>query len=150
MLDNSSKTKVATLTVCTLGIYYFYWCYQSKQAINKSANQELIPTNWLLVIPGVNYWWMWEYSEALEKVSFGRLKQNDTFLLYIVLTIGIWFINSTTYNIDVFGNSDSNHLSWTIFGILIGGFALLSIAGLAAFCAIMQGRINKLSAKPIS
>ncbi len=44
-----------------------------------------IPTAWLIIVPLVNIWWLWKYSEGVEKVTGGKLSGVLAFILLWVL-----------------------------------------------------------------
>jgi hypothetical protein len=149
MLSGPSSKKIYLYTVLTLGLYFFYWCSKSKYDINNSAKQKLIPTTWLLALPGGNYWWMWKYSEALEIVSYERLKKSDTFLYYILgshawllLTFGI------TPNFSFGGRTHLSSTLITIILIYIFVSIILEILGSAFFCTTMQKKISLIARPP--
>ena len=55
--------------------------------MNKLGAQ--IPTAWFLIIPIVNIWWLWKYSEGVDQVTKEKLSTPITFLLAMLLgTIG--------------------------------------------------------------
>ena len=48
-----------------------------------------IPTAWLIIVPFVNIYWLWKYSEGVEKVTNGALTGVLAFVLQFLLgTIG--------------------------------------------------------------
>jgi hypothetical protein len=82
---------VLFLTLFTLGIYGIVWSVKTKNEMNKLGAQ--IPTAWLLIIPLVNIWWMWKYSEGVEKVTGGKLSTVMAFVLWFLLgVIGMMII----------------------------------------------------------
>jgi hypothetical protein len=145
MLSGSSLKKIWLLNVVTFGTYYFYWCAHSRQDINKSAGRELIPSTWYLAIPGLNYYWVWQYSRGLEQVSFKRINGNDVFLVYIVganfVAIAPSFFRLLTFNPAA---TPSVHAIIVIVGLIILLLILASALGLAFFCAYVQRRVNAL------
>jgi len=71
------------LFVVTFGIYQFVWAVQNKTRMNAlGAN---IPTAWLLIIPFVNIWWMYKFSEGVGQVTRGGLSTIAAFLLLLFL-----------------------------------------------------------------
>jgi hypothetical protein len=150
--NSPSIPRIYLYTVASLGLYYFYWCSRSRRNVHASAHQQLIPSTWLLALPAGNYWWMWRYANALEWVSYRRLKASETFLLYI---IAFHLPLAITYNLRIFapGNQVSWHtlLTYLLLYILVADI-LLSV-GLAFFCSTMQKRIARLrppQAVPVS
>jgi hypothetical protein len=76
---------VLILTLFTFGIYGIVWSVKTKNEMNKLGAQ--IPTAWLIIIPFVNLWWMWKYSEGVEKVTGGKLSTVMCFVLWFLLGI---------------------------------------------------------------
>lgn len=74
---------VALLTLVTLGFYGIYWSVVTKGEMNKLGAE--IPTAWLMIVPLVNIWWLWKYSEGVEKVTGGKLSGVLAFILLWVL-----------------------------------------------------------------
>jgi hypothetical protein len=82
---------VLFLTLFTFGIYGIVWSVKTKNEMNKLGAQ--IPTAWLIIIPLVNIWWMWKYSEGVEKVTSGKLSTVMAFVLWFLLgVIGMMII----------------------------------------------------------
>ncbi|PID99425.1 hypothetical protein CSA80_01540 [Candidatus Saccharibacteria bacterium] len=73
------------LTLFTLGFYGIYWEVKTKGEMN--ARGADIPTAWLLLVPIVNLWWLWKYSEGVERVTGGKMSGLVAFLLIFVLGI---------------------------------------------------------------
>jgi len=143
MLNRPSVGKIYLYQFLTLGLYFFYWCWHSRADIHQAARQALIPATWFLAIPGLNFWWMWQYAHALEYVTHKRLKANDTFLLYII-GLDAWLI------VDIFRFQSLLHLT-NGYVVLIGVYILVEIGGLSFFCAAVQKRINSLlPSSPVS
>ncbi len=79
------------LTVVTFGIYAIYWSVSTKIELNKRG--ATIPTAWLIIVPIVNIWWMWKYSEAVDSETNGALSTVIAFLLLFLLgVIGMMII----------------------------------------------------------
>lgn len=71
------------LALITLGIYSIYWEVKTKgEMVKRGAD---IPTAWLIIIPIVNIWWLWKYSEGVEKVTDGKMQGVIAFILLFVL-----------------------------------------------------------------
>ncbi|GEM_PF-3223590 len=146
MLPPAPSTKKIYLYHClTLGFYFFYWCSHAGADVNQSARQKIVPSAWLLILPGGNYWWMWQYGQALDHVSYRRLKAADTFLLYIIASHA-WLLLTFGFQ-PSFNWVSSDHFSSLAVVLLCGYLALcliLQIVGAAFFCATMQRKINAL------
>ena len=74
---------VLLLPFVTFGFYSIYWMVQTK--IEMNAKGATIPTAWLIIIPLVNLWWMWKYSEGVEKVTGGKTSRVQAFILLFLL-----------------------------------------------------------------
>jgi hypothetical protein len=54
-----------------------------------------IPTAWLILIPIVNIWWVWKFSEGVDHTTKGGLSAGVTFLLLWLLSlIGVAIVQS--------------------------------------------------------
>jgi hypothetical protein len=144
MLDNPPSTqKIYTSTLLTLGIYFLYWCSASRSAIARAARRELLPSSWLLAIPGLNYLWIWQYAGALEFVSYRRIKRSDTFLLFVLATFLPYTILSSLPQ-GYSSYAPQLHEFLILAGIMLAVAVIGYILGLAFFCDVMQRKINKL------
>ncbi len=84
------------LPIITFGIYSLYWMVSTKLELNRRGSN--IPTAWILIIPIVNIWWMWKYSEAVEEQFGNKLSAPISFILLFLLgSIGGAIIQNT-YN----------------------------------------------------
>jgi len=69
---------VYILGFVTLGIYFLYWMYKTKNELNElGAN---IPSFILFFIPIVNIYWLYRYTEGWAYVT----KKDDAILYFIV------------------------------------------------------------------
>lgn len=82
-MKNRNVVAVILLTVVTLGIYGIVWDVSTKKEMNRLGAE--IPTAWLIIVPIVNIWWLYKYSEGVEKVTGGKLSAILCFVL-------IWFL----------------------------------------------------------
>jgi len=88
IMEKRSPITVALLTIVTLGIYGIIWYVKTKREMNKLGAD--IPTVWLIIIPIVGLYWLWKYSEGVEKVTNGKLSAILCFILmYLVGFVGI-------------------------------------------------------------
>lgn len=83
------------LVVITFGLYILYWFYQTAtelKAVVKDA--EASPTLWtiLLLIPIVNIYSYYKYSELYEKVCTEKINKWILFILWIFFSPAIWFL----------------------------------------------------------
>lgn len=86
-MKNRSVVGILLLTIVTLGIYSIYWQVSTKIEMNKRG--ATIPTAWLLIVPIVNIWWLWKYSEGVDKETNGHYSTVISFILLFLLgTIG--------------------------------------------------------------
>lgn len=73
------------LSIITFGIYALYWAVKSKgEMVQRGAE---IPTAWLIIVPIANIWWLWKFSEGVEKVTNGKMSGVIAFILLLVLDI---------------------------------------------------------------
>ena len=86
---------VFLLPFITLGIYSWYWLVKTKGEMNKLG--ESIPTAWIWLIPFVGViWWLWKYSEGVERVTNEKLGGILSFvLLFLLGNIGNAIIQDT-------------------------------------------------------
>jgi hypothetical protein len=84
-VKNRNPIAVALLTLVTLGIYGIYWFVKTKGEMNARGAE--IPTAWLLIVPFVNIWWLWKYSEGVAKVTNDKLPVVLGFVLLLLLDL---------------------------------------------------------------
>lgn len=86
-MQHRSPIMVILLSIITFGIYGLVWFVITKNQMNAKGAQ--IPTAWLLIIPFVNIWWLWKFSEGVELVTNKGMGTAVVFLLLWLLgTIG--------------------------------------------------------------
>lgn len=73
------------LSLITLGIYAIVWQVQTKTELKKLGAD--IPTAWLIIVPLANLYWIWKYSQGVEKVSNGKISAVLTLILLLLLSI---------------------------------------------------------------
>lgn len=83
-MKKRSIAAVLLLPFVTFGIYGIYWYVSTKGEMNSLGAK--IPTSWLLIVPFVNIWWLWKYSEGVEQVTNGKTSAILAFLL-------MWFLS---------------------------------------------------------
>lgn len=76
---------LVVLSIVTFGIYGLFWYVSVKNEMNRRGAK--IPTAWLIIIPFVNYYWMWKFSEGAEKVTKGKMSGPVAFILIFLLGI---------------------------------------------------------------
>ena len=84
-MTNRHPALVVLLTLCTCGLYYLYWLVTTKGEMNRLGAG--IPTAWLLLIPFANIYWLWRWSQGVEKVTNGALSAVSALLLS-------WFLSA--------------------------------------------------------
>lgn len=90
---------VFAFTMLTFGIYGVYWEVKTKGEMNTLGAQ--IPTAWLILVPFVNIWWMWKYSEGVEHVTSGKYSTVLTFLLlWLTNVIGMAIVQDAFNNVS--------------------------------------------------
>lgn len=95
-MKHRSPVAVFFLSIITLGIYSLVWEVKTKGEMNKlGAN---IPTAWLLIVPFVSLYWLWKYSEGVEKVTGGKQSTVLAFVLLILLGIVGMVIVQSEFN----------------------------------------------------
>ncbi len=71
---------VLGLSIITIGIYYIYWLVQTKKdMVNQGAD---IPTAWMIIIPLVNIYWLWKFSQGIGHVT---KQKTDPLVAFLVL-----------------------------------------------------------------
>ncbi len=84
-MKHRSPIAVLLLPFITFGIYSLYWAVSTKGEMNKLGAK--IPTAWLIIVPIVNIWWMWKYSEGVEYVTKEKMSGVLAFILWLLLYI---------------------------------------------------------------
>jgi hypothetical protein len=84
-MKNRSPIAVFFLPFVTFGIYGLVWQVKTKGEMNRLGAG--IPTAWLLIVPLVNIWWLWKYSEGVEKVTNGGMSGVLAFVLLFLLGV---------------------------------------------------------------
>jgi ACR3 family arsenite efflux pump ArsB len=94
-MTKRSPLVVFLLSIVTIGIYLWYWDVKTKGELN--ARGASIPTAWIWLIPAVGtIYWLFKYSEGVEKVTGGRKSTVTTFLvLWLIAPIGAAILQST-------------------------------------------------------
>ena len=76
---------VYILSFLTLGIYFLYWLYKTKNELNElGAN---IPSFILYFIPIANIYWLYKYTEGWAHVT-----KKDNVILYFILFLFVGII----------------------------------------------------------
>ena len=81
-MKHREPVMVAVLSVITLGIYVIVWYVKTKNEMN--AHGANIPTAWLIIIPFINFYWIWKYCQGLELVTNKQLNGGTYFLIVLL------------------------------------------------------------------
>jgi hypothetical protein len=95
-MTKRSVVQVILFSIITFGIYHLYWYVATKEEMNSRG--ATIPTGWLLIIPIVQFYWIWKWCVGVEHVSRGKLSAPVAFLLMILLGIIGTAIVQVTFN----------------------------------------------------
>ena len=74
---------VVILSIITFGIYALIWYVSTKDQMN--ANGAKIPSAWLIIVPIINFYWMWKFCEGIGIVTNKRMDGVIAFLLLALL-----------------------------------------------------------------
>ena len=90
-MKHRNPIMVILLSLITLGIYTLVWAVRTENEMN--AKGAHIPTAWLLIIPLVDYYWLWKFSEGVEVVTSKKMGAVVAFcLLFFLGVIGMAII----------------------------------------------------------
>jgi hypothetical protein len=82
-MEKRSLLNMILLGLVTLGIYYIYWFFATRnEMVAKGAE---IPTAWLVIIPFVNFYFLYKYAEAFAKYVDDKNSPITYFLLLALL-----------------------------------------------------------------
>ena len=87
---------VFILAWITAGIYGIVWFIETKTEMERKGAQ--IPTAWMILIPIVQIYWLWKYSEGVELVTNKSMSAGFAFFLLVVLNIIGMAIIQSKYN----------------------------------------------------
>lgn len=80
---NRSPVAVLLYSIITCGIWSLVWFVKTKgELVSLGAD---IPTAWLLIVPIANFYWIWKYSEGVEKVTGGKTTAALALVLLLLL-----------------------------------------------------------------
>lgn len=82
-MKRRSPVAILLLPFVTFGIYSIVWQILTKIELNKTGTK--IPTAWLYIVPIVNIWWLWKYSEGVEEYTQGKLSTALSFVVLFLL-----------------------------------------------------------------
>ncbi len=93
-MQHRNPIMVILLSIITFGIYSLVWFVTTKNQMNAKGAQ--IPTAWLLIIPVVDYWWLWKFCQGVELVTNKAMGTGVAFLLiFLIGSIGMAVIQSS-------------------------------------------------------
>ncbi len=78
-MEHRSVGKVIVFSILTLGIYSLVWFFWTTKELK--ARGADVPTAWLMLVPIVNFYFMWKYFEGAEQVTGGGVNGVLYFLL---------------------------------------------------------------------
>ena len=87
MIKKKGRTPLLVFlySLITFGIYFLYWLVVTKEELNKKGAD--IPTSWLLIIPFVNWYWLYRFARGFsEKIT----KDKDYAVWFLLLLFGGW------------------------------------------------------------
>ena len=73
------------LTSLTQGLYTLFWYVKTKREMTGLG--ENIRPAWMLIIPVVNWYWLWNYSQAVSKVINQKLRPITVYKILISIPI---------------------------------------------------------------
>lgn len=76
---------LGALVIILIGAgYSLFWQIETARQLRKLTD-ESIPPAILLIIPFANYWWIWRYGTATEKLTRGKIQGVLAFVLIVLL-----------------------------------------------------------------
>ena len=73
------------LTSLTQGLYTLFWYVKTKREMTNLG--ESIRPAWMLIIPFANWYWLWNYSQAVSKVINQKLRPITVYKILISIPI---------------------------------------------------------------
>ena len=93
-MTNRHPAIVIVLCFFTCGLYHIYWFVNTKIEMNRRGAD--IPTAWLILIPFVNIYWLWRWSQGVEKVTSSGLTAIGRPISQVRMTAPIIMISRAT------------------------------------------------------
>ncbi|HIC01057.1 TPA: hypothetical protein EYO63_15335 [Candidatus Poribacteria bacterium] len=72
-------------TCLTQGLYTLFWYVKTKREMTMQG-QNILPA-WMLIIPFANWYWLWNYSQAVSKVINQKLRPITVYKILISIPI---------------------------------------------------------------
>lgn len=97
-MQKQNPLSVFLLTLVTFGVYGIVWMARTRgEMVRKGAD---IPTTFLIIIPFVNFYYLWKWSQGVEHVTNGKMSWVIAFLLeWILGAIGLAIIQDSFNNV---------------------------------------------------
>lgn len=93
-MQRRNPLMVFFLSLITLGIYDLVWFVDTKREMNSQG--AWIPTAWLLIIPGVNIWWLDQFGVGVKTVTKGGMGSlAAAALIYFLGPIGLAIVQNS-------------------------------------------------------
>lgn len=92
-MKHRSLVTVGFLPFLTLGVYGIVWHVRTKGEIVQGGGH--VPTAWLMILPVVNFYWLWKYYKAGAQITAGDIKAGRLFAL--VFSVNILNIAATIW-----------------------------------------------------
>jgi hypothetical protein len=73
------------LSIITFGIYALVWYVSTKHQANALGAK--IPTCWLIILPIIDFYWMWKFCEGIEYVTNKKVEGVISFLAIMFLSV---------------------------------------------------------------
>ena len=84
-MQHRDPIMVFFLSLITFGIYTLVWYVKTKNEMNAKGTN--IPTAWLIIIPLINYFWLWKFCEGVGVVTKKEMGAGVAFLLVFFLGV---------------------------------------------------------------
>lgn len=105
-MKKQSPLAVFFLSLITLGIYSIVWHARTRGEMNRLGQN--VPTTWLIIVPLVNIWWLWKWSQGVGAVTNEKVSGVLAFILVWLLgAIGQAIIQDAFNKIEPAGASPS-------------------------------------------
>ena len=82
---------VILLMLVTFGFYMIYWFVVTKNELNATYGKH-IPTGWLLIIPFINLYFLYEFAKAFANSVFNDDSRTIPYFLLLVLLMPVGII----------------------------------------------------------
>lgn len=86
MVKHRNVFLVYIFSIITFGIYAIYWIVSTKLEMNEQGAK--IPTAWLMIIPIVNFYFIFKYCQGFATT----IKKDNNTALWFILGIFVGFV----------------------------------------------------------